>query len=115
MADAPGDPAPDGPAEEGGEAETNGDGDAFEPGDPDGPTDGVAIVGEGDGDDGEADTIGDGVEVAWTGPGTYATTAAMMAAPVAIPASSPRTMATRGSIAGGYQYHAAKAGCPGTG
>ena len=112
MPDAPGDPASDGPADDDG---GDGSDEPAGPGDPDGPTDGAAIVGEGDGGDGEADAIGDGVGVSWTGPGTYATTAATMIAPVAIPASSPRTMATRGSMAGGYQYHAPKAGCPGTG
>ncbi len=72
-------------------------------------------MGEIDGAGGEADTSGDGVGVAWTGPGAYATTAATMTAPVAIPANSPRTMARRGSMAGGYQYHAPRAGSPATG
>ncbi len=111
-ADDPGEPAADGP----GDVERDpGSGDPDEPGPPDGPTDGIAIVGEGVGVDGEGDTIGDGVRVGWTGPGAYATTAATMTAPVAIPASSPRTMARRGSMAGGYQYHAPRAGCAGTG
>lgn len=114
-------PAFDGPADG-----VPGSAEPDEPGTANGPPDGAAIDGDGDGGvegegvgegvgEGEGDTIGDGVPVAWTGPGTYAMTAATMTAPVAIPANSPRTMARRGSMAGGYQYQAPEAGSSGTG
>ncbi len=59
--------------------------------------------------------IGEGVGAGWTGPGTKATIAATTETATAIPASNARTTARRGSMAGGYQYHAPGAVSPGTG
>ena len=74
--------------------------------------------------DGDAEGVGDGVTplgaadgpgVGWTGPGAKATIAPTTIAAVITPASSPRTMATRGGMAGGYQYQAPEAASMTTG
>ncbi len=105
-----------------GDALGEGDGDPDGDGDAAGELEGEPLgdgVGVGDGDgDGDA-TLGlgatDGAGVGWTGPGTKATIAPTRITAVTTPASSPRTMARRGGIAGGYQYQAPEAARLGTG
>jgi hypothetical protein len=79
-----------------------------------GPADGAA-EGLEDGDavsiEGGANGLGDW----WTGPGANATIAARTSPPVRTPASSPRITATRGGMAGGYQYQPPPAASSATG
>jgi hypothetical protein len=100
------DGGPDGDGDAAGELEGDplGDGDAD--GDGEGDADGDATLGLG---------ATDGAGVGWTGPGTKATIAPTRITAVTTPASSPRTMARRGGIAGGYQYQAPEAARLGTG
>jgi hypothetical protein len=70
--------------------------------------------GEGEKDAAVALAAGDGPGVGWTGPGTKATITPTTMTAVTTPASSPRTMARRGGMAGGYQYQAPEAASPTT-